>query len=259
MANFFIEDNKEKPFFLFFSFHDIHVPRLPNDMFKGKSSMGVRGDAIAQMDWITGEVVNKLKSAGVLDDTIIIFTSDNGPVLNDGYEDGAVELLGNHKPAGVYRGGKYSAYEAGTRVPTIVHYPAKVKSGTSNALMSQVDIYASLASLVNVELGQTEAIDSYNYLSAWTDASKSARTELIEESYTLSLRTGKWKYIAPSDNTNDWIKNTKNIEAGLLPQPQLFNIEKDPSESNNLADTMSKDVQMYQKRLDTLVQQHTRK
>jgi arylsulfatase A-like enzyme len=258
MANFFIEDNKEKPFFLFFSFHDIHVPRLPNDMFKGKSSMGVRGDAIAQMDWITGEVVNKLKLAGVLDDTIIIFTSDNGPVLNDGYDDGAVEMLGDHKPGGDYRGGKYSAYEAGTRVPTILHYPAKVTPGTSNALMSQVDIYASIASLVNIDLDKTEAIDSINHVNAWTNADVSGRKELIEESYTLSLRAGKWKYIAPNNQTNDWIKNSKNIEAGLSPQPQLFNVTDDPSESTNLASSMLKQVDTYQTRLNQLVQQTTR-
>ncbi len=253
MANFFIEDNKTKPFFLFFSFHDIHVPRLPNDMFKGKSTMGVRGDAIAQMDWITGQVVQKLKSANLLDNTMIIFTSDNGPVLNDGYEDLAVEMLGEHKPSGDFRGGKYSAYEAGTRVPTIVHYPAKVKSGTSNALMSQVDVYASVAKLVGVELADNEAIDSFDHLNAWLSASQAGRKELIEESYTLSLRTGQWKYIAPTNKANDWIKNDKNIESGLLNKPQLFDLSKDISEQNNLASSMDTKVTEFQTRLDDLV------
>ncbi|WP_077342214.1 sulfatase family protein [Pseudocolwellia agarivorans] len=252
MANFFIEDNKENPFFLFFSFHDIHVPRLPNDMFKGKSTMGVRGDAIAQMDWITGEVVNKLKAEGLLENTLIIFTSDNGPVLTDGYDDEAMEKLGDHKPSGDFKGGKYSAYEAGTRVPTIVHYPAKVKAGTSNTLMSQVDIYASLAKLVNVDLSKEEAIDSKNFLNAWLDASAEGRTELIEESHTLSLRTKEWKYISPSSVKGEWITNMKNIESGLSPIPQLFNLAEDKSEQNNIALQHKADVAKYQQRIDEI-------
>ena len=90
------------PFFLYFSFHDIHVPRVPNKRFLETSSMGVRGDAIAQMDWVTGEVIKELERLELDKNTLIIFTSDNGPVLNDGYEDEAVELLGNHKPARPY-------------------------------------------------------------------------------------------------------------------------------------------------------------
>tara|TARA_B110000503_G_scaffold82726_1_gene126289 strand:+ start:692 stop:1060 length:369 start_codon:yes stop_codon:yes gene_type:complete len=101
-AKAFINKNKEVPFFLYFSFHDIHVPRVPNKRFLETSSMGVRGDAIAQMDWVTGEVIKELERLELDKNTLIIFTSDNGPVLNDGYEDEAVELLGNHKPARPY-------------------------------------------------------------------------------------------------------------------------------------------------------------
>ena len=197
-ANDFIADNKAKPFFLFFSFHDIHVPRLPNKRFQGKSSMGLRGDAIVQMDWITGQVVNQLKAQGVLDDTIIIFTSDNGPVLTDGYDDEAIQRLGDHKPAGIYRGGKYSAYEAGTRMPTILHYPAKVKTGVSNSLMSQIDVYASIANLLGLQLANDEAIDSQDHLAAWFDAKQPGRDSLVEEAYTLSLRDKNFKYISPT-------------------------------------------------------------
>ena len=257
-ANDFIKQNKTKPFFLFFSFHDIHVPRLPNAKFQGKSSMGVRGDAIAQMDWITGSVVNQLKAQGILDNTIILFTSDNGPVLNDGYDDKAIELLGSHKPAGPYRGGKYSAFEAGTRVPTIVHYPNKVKAGVSDQLMSQIDVYASLAALLDIPLANNEAIDSQNFLAAWLNATEAGREELIEESYTLSLRDKQWKYIAPANKSNDWIKNEKGIEAGLSKSEQLYDLSSDPSELNNLAIQESAIVDKLSKRLQILINKNTR-
>ena len=257
-ANTFIEHNASNPFFLFFSFHDIHVPRLPHERFLGKSPLGIRGDAIMQMDWITGQVVAKLKKIGALENTLIIFTSDNGPVLNDGYQDGAVSTLSQHQPAGIYRGGKYSAYEAGTRVPTIVHYPAKVRPGVSDALVSQIDIYASLASMLDIELGDKEAIDSTDYLATWLNSDAAGRTELIEESYTLALRKGDWKYIAPTDKPNAWIANEKRIESGLMPSPQLFNLKSDPQEQHNVLKQHPDKAAKLSQRITELVNRQTR-
>jgi arylsulfatase A-like enzyme len=257
-ANNFIADNKNNPFFLFFSFHDIHVPRLPNKKFQGKSSMGLRGDAIVQMDWITGQVVKQLEKQGVLDNTLIIFTSDNGPVLTDGYDDEAVQLLGEHKPAGPFRGGKYSAYEAGTRVPTIVHYPNKVKPGVNDSLMSQIDVYASIANMLNIPMAENEAIDSEVLTAAWLGESDQGRTQLIEESYTLSLRLGDWKYIAPSKGTNDWIRDNKNIEGGFQPTPQLFYLPNDQGEQNNLAGSSTEMVEKHQNIIDSIVSKTAR-
>jgi len=116
----FIEDAKDEPFFLFFALHDIHVPRYPGKEFRGKSEMGLRGDAILQADWCVGEVVKILKKNNLYDNTIVIFSSDNGPVLNDGYDDLAEEKVFSHKITGDLRGGKYSSYEGGTRVPFII-------------------------------------------------------------------------------------------------------------------------------------------
>ncbi|WP_111979231.1 sulfatase family protein [Algibacillus agarilyticus] len=257
-ANEFIEQNQADPFFLFFSFHDIHVPRLPHDKFKGQSEMGVRGDAIVQMDWITGQVTKQLEKLGLLDNTLIIFTSDNGPVLNDGYDDQAEELLGDHKPAGIYRGGKYSAFEAGTRVPTIVHFPAKVEPGVSDELVSQIDVYASIAELVGVKLDDREAVDSQNYLSALTDASAKGRSVLIEESYTLSIRDGDWKYIRPSNKKAEWVTNDKKIESGLAPVPQLYNLAADPSELTNLAAKNPQKSAQMDAQLQALINKQTR-
>ncbi|BAX78434.1 sulfatase family protein [Labilibaculum antarcticum] len=240
-ARSFIDENQETPFFLYFAFLDIHVPRLPALRFAGKSTMGVRGDAIVQMDYITGQLVDYLKSKGLLDNTLIVFSSDNGPVINDGYDDKAMELLGDHKPGGIYRGGKYSAYEAGTRVPTIAYWPNKIKGGqTSNALVGHVDLYASIASLVNHELQDGEAPDSFNQLETYLGTDNKGRAELVEEAYTLSIREGKWKYIQATKNAGGWIKTEKNIESGLSTKAQLYNLEDDPKELNNLAESNPK-------------------
>lgn len=232
----FIQESKNEPFMLFFPFHDIHVPRSPNKMFAGKSGMGPRGDAILQMDWMTGQIVNELKKQGLYENTLIIFSSDNGPVLDDGYFDQAEELIGDHDPSGGFRGGKYSAYESGTRVPMIVTYPAKIKNkGESDALISHIDFYKSLAALTGVDLSDGEAIDSENVLKALLDSSEDARTQMLEESFTLSLREGDWKYIAPfNGETPDWLANKTAIENGLMNDGQLFDLGVDPYEQNNI-------------------------
>ena len=235
----FIRTHRDEPFFLFHSFHDIHVPRLPNPRFEGESAMGPRGDAIAQVDWMVGEIIAELESLGIADRTLVIFTSDNGPVLDDGYADQAVALLGEHRPSGPFRGGKYSAYEAGTRVPTIVYWPGTVAASTSDALVSQIDIYASLAALLGVAPGSGEARDSRNQLDAWLGRSDQGREYLIEESVgTLALRKGNWKYIVPYDGNGnlEWVAEDKDIEGGFDSGPQLFDLDSDPGEQTNLAE-----------------------
>jgi len=234
----FIRDNRDQPFFLFHSFHDIHVPRLPNTRFEGSSSMGPRGDAIAQMDWMVGEVIRELEDLGIAENTLVIFTSDNGPVLDDGYADQSVELIGEHKPSGPFRGGKYSAYEAGTRVPTVVYWPGTVEATTNGALLSQVDIYSSMAALAGVKLESGEAVDSRNQIDAWLGRTDKGREFLLEESVgTLSLRKDSWKYIAPSagDSSLDWVAEDKGIEGGFEMGPQLYELNSDPGEQTNVA------------------------
>lgn len=251
----FIRANKTKPFFLFHSYHDIHVPRLPNPRFKGKSKMGPRGDAIVQMDWMVGKVVDELEQSGLRDNTLIIFTSDNGPVLTDGYGDQAIELLGEHKPWGPFRGGKYSAFEAGTRVPMIVSWLGNTQNGVSNALISQMDIYASLARLVGENLEKGEAKDSEEHLFALLGKKTIARDELVEESVaTNSLRFNQWKYIAPVKNNNvaSFLAH-KNIEGGFSKSAQLYNLDKDINEQHNLAGEYPELVKKLQLRLTEIM------
>jgi|TARA_B110000902_G_scaffold175613_1_gene199345 arylsulfatase A-like enzyme len=253
-ANNFIELNKEKPFFLFFSFHDIHVPRLPNKQFQGKSTMGPRGDAIVQMDWITGKVIEKLEKLGLAENTLVIFTSDNGPVLNDGYEDLAVEKLGNHKPSGPFRGGKYSSFEAGTRVPMITYWPGTIKPGESNALVSQIDYYASLGDLVSQKITTKEAIDSKNIKNALLDANGKGRNLMLEEGFTLSLRSNNYKYIAPlqAKKFPAWLKD-KKVEGGFSDKPQLYDLSKDLGEQTNIASKNEALVTKMQAQIDSIV------
>ena len=236
-ATAYITQQKDHPFFLYFATHDIHVPRMPNARFAGKSGFGPRGDVILQLDWTVKQIKDCLKKNGLLENTLIVFTSDNGQVIDDGYQDQAVEKLGNHKPAGIYRGGKYSAFEAGTRVPFIVSWKGKIQPNkVNNALFSQIDLYASLASLAGTSVEAGQAPDSKNNLPVLLNKNANSREYLVEQSInsTLSLIVGNWKYIEPSKGPK--INKDTNTELGNLPQPQLYNLADDPSETKNLAD-----------------------
>lgn len=247
----FIEQNKNKPFFLYYAFPNIHVPRLPNERFKGKSSMGSRGDAIAEMDWITGKIMNTLRQLHLEENTLIFFSSDNGPILDDGYADSAEVLVGRHKPAGVFRGGKYSAFEGGTVMPTITYWPGVIRPAVSGALISQVDLFASLAALVGVKTDKGAAPDSRNMLPALLGKTKKGRSEMIEESYVLSLRSGKWKYIEPGTRSPDWLRN-KKVETGLSEEIKLFNLSEDPQEKANRSAAQPDIVARMKRRLEQI-------
>jgi len=229
----FIEAHKDAPFFLYFATHDPHVPRVPHPRFVGKTTMGPRGDAIVEADWSVGEVLATLDRLNLTRNTLVIFTSDNGPVVDDGYTDDAVAKLGNHKPAGPYRGGKYSNFEGGTRVPFVVRWPGHVSAGTSNALVCQIDLLASLARLTGQSLGSADLRDSSDVLNALLGKSKTGRTELVEEAGALSLRQGSWKYIEP--NNKQKINANTNTELGNDSVPQLYDLSRDPGEIQNVA------------------------
>jgi arylsulfatase A-like enzyme len=231
----FIENNKSGPFFLYFATQDAHVPRVPGPRFVGKSGMGPRGDAIIEFDWSVGEVLNTLKKLGLEKNTIVILSSDNGPVVDDGYKDQAVELLGNHKPAGDLRGGKYSSFEGGTRVPGLLSWPGTVKPGVSDELLCQVDMLANFAALLNVKIPSNAAPDSQNHLNAWLNRNGKGREYLVLQNLqnNLSIENGQWKYIAPGPGPA-YGKET-NTEYGNLKEDQLYDLSVDRGEKNNVA------------------------
>ena len=188
----FIEENKDRPFFLYFATHEIHVPRVPGERFLGKSQCGLRGDVVQEFDWSVGQVVDTLKRLGLADNTLLIVTSDNGPVLDDGYVDGAVEDLNGHKPAGPWRGGKYSIFEGGTRMPFLVRWPNRVEPGrTSDALIGQLDLLASLAALTGQTLPDNAGPDSINVLAALLGTSDKGRDSLVEQARGLATAAGQ--------------------------------------------------------------------
>lgn len=232
----FIENHKDEPFFLYFATQDAHVPRVPNERFAGKSGMGPRGDVLLQFDWSVGEILSALKKNGLDKNTIIILSSDNGPVVDDGYKDKAVELLGEHKPGGPFRGGKYSSYEAGTRVPCILRWVDTVKPTVSDALVCQIDWFASFASLLGTDLPEGAAPDSENYLDTWLGKEAEGRPYLVEQNAqnNLSITSGEWKYIEPGKG-EPFNKNV-GIETGNSSLPQLYNLHKDLGERKNVAE-----------------------
>ncbi len=232
-ATRFIEEHASVPFFLYFATHDIHVPRVPDPRFAGKTEMGPRGDAIAELDWCVGGILEILDRRGLSNDTLIIFSSDNGPVVDDGYRDDAVRKLGGHRPAGQLRGGKYSAFEGGTRVPFLVRWPARVKAGMSSALVCQIDLLATLAALVDQKLADNDAPDSFDVLPALLGPSAPGRDHLVEHAAVLSLREGPWKIIEAGKGPRV-LANT-NTETGQAEALQLYNLEEDLGETNNVA------------------------
>ena len=231
----FIETNKDEAFFLYYAPHENHVPRVPHPRFRGSSSLGVRGDAIVQMDWGVGMILQTLMELKIAQNTLVIFSSDNGPVLYDGYYDGAIEKNGDHKPAGPWRGGKYSVWEGGTRMPFIASWPGTITAGVSDALISQVDLLASLAALTGAEIAAGRAGDSQNLIDTLTGNSETGRNYLIQQGVNMkSIRKGPWKYV-PQGRVANRGKVGIFFQDDIPESGALFYLPEDPAEQKNLA------------------------
>lgn len=234
-ASEFMQASKEEPFFLFFSSQDIHVPRTPHPRFRGKSDLGYRGDAMVQLDWTVGAILKALKENGVDENTLVIFSSDNGPVYDDGYADGTTvktstrEVDRGHDGSGPYRGGKYQIYEGGTRVPLIIRWPAAIEPGVSEALVSQVDFLKSFANKFSVEIPEGAARDSRDTGKAFLGEDPEGSEIILEQARNLAIRKGNWKYF---DNAPLKGKGGKN---GSPLKGQLYDVVNDPGESQELS------------------------
>jgi len=236
-AGAFIAKNKDKPFFLYFASQDIHVPRTPHPRFKDKSQLTYRGDAMVQLDWSVGAIMKMLEEHGIKDNTILIFSSDNGPVYDDGYRDGTTvktstkESDRGHDASGPYRGGKYQILEGGTRVPLIIRWPKRIKPDTvSKALVSQADLLASFAALLDVQIPQGQAIDSRDLLKAFLGEDPTGAAIIVEEAGRgRAIRKGKWKFVPGGK---------KKGKTG-----SLFDLEADIEEQNDVAKAQPKVVE----------------
>jgi arylsulfatase A-like enzyme len=252
----FLEEYKDKTFFLEVATHNIHVPRVPNPKFRGASQCGTRGDSIVEFDWIAGQVLDTLDRLKLTDNTLVIITSDNGGILDNNGPDvvhGLGPAPGNngHLFNGVLRGTKGTVWEGGTRLPLMTRWPGHIKPGDSDALICQVDMLASFAALTGQTLAAEDGPDSYNVLPALLGEKldKPCRDYLAEQNNTgteIALRYGPWKYIP-----NGMRKNHKNEHARIqvegspfetilvsdLPanNAQLYNLADDLSETKNVA------------------------
>ena len=237
-AQAYVKEHKEEPFFLYYAMQQPHVPRTPHPRFVGKSGLGPRGDVIIEADWAVGEFMKTLREEGLLENTLVVLSSDNGPVLNDGYYDDAVEKLGDHRPTGQLRGGKYSLYEAGTRVPFIVYWEGKIMPAVSDALVCQMDLLPSVADLVGADAG---AMDGQSLLPAFRGETKTGREQLvIEATSRTAFRKGDWLLI-PAYPGPELLEQVQ-IEPGNSPEPQLYDLGKDLAQQNNLAGKMPEKV-----------------
>ncbi|MDO6737012.1 arylsulfatase [Wenyingzhuangia sp. 2_MG-2023] len=230
-AKTYVKEHKKNPFFLYYAMQQPHVPRTPHSRFVGKSGLGARGDVILEADWVIGEFIKTLEEEGILENTLIVFSSDNGPVLNDGYNDGADKTLDKHDPKGELRGGKYSLYEAGTRVPFITYWKGHIEPKVSDALVCQMDLLASLATLVGTEENTT---DSKDLLDVFLGKSDKGRESLVIEANTkTALRKGDWIMIPPYKGPK--VADQVNIELGNDDEFQLYNLKQDIGQTHNLA------------------------
>ena len=236
----YIERHKDEPFFLSVGLFEPHVPRVAEPPFAGTSQSGVRGDVIHQVDWQVGEIMKTLDRLYLAKNTIIIFSSDNGPILFDGYYYRSVEDLNGHQPAGGLRGWKYLVFEGGCRVPFIVRWPEQIKPRVSDQMINLVDCYATLANIVGQEFPASAAPDSLDLSSVVLGKTdKNLRDHTVLHGIGgLALRKGDWKYIPASEGAGG-IGSGANAEderfaAATIPEPMLFNLADDPNEEENI-------------------------
>lgn len=256
-SNEFLQQNADKPFFLFFASHDLHVPRMPHERFQGSTTMGYRGDSIIQLDWCVGELMKTLDRLELAEKTLVIFCSDNGPVMDDGYKDDALEKLGSHRAAGIYTGGKYSVYEGGTRTPFITRWKGKVEPATSDKVVCTIDIAASLAALTGQALADEACVDSFNVMDAFLgNSNATGRDHLLQQDNgqngTFGLRVGDWKlHRYPKKKQFNTIVEQK-LTRTKVPGFQLFNLKDDPAEKNNVIADHPKIAKQMKQRLEKI-------
>jgi arylsulfatase A-like enzyme len=247
-SNKWIESNKDRPFFLFLASHDLHVPRAPHERFIGKSGMGPRGDAILEFDWSVGEIMKTLNRLGLEEKTLVVICSDNGPVLDDGYKDDAVEKIGSHKPAGPFSGGKYSVQEGGTRTPFITNWKGQIQPGVSDEIVCTIDLANSFAKLTGATVAAEAFPDSFDVMSALLgEKNAKGRPHLIQQGNDdskLGFRVGDWKLIKQSAAK----KKAKN-PAGY----SLYHLAKDPGETTNVAKEHPEKFKQMKSQLEELV------
>jgi arylsulfatase A-like enzyme len=256
-SNRWIESNKDRPFFLYLAPQDIHVPRVAHERFQGKTALGPRGDCIVQFDWCVGEVMKTLDRLGLAEKTLVVICSDNGPVLDDGYKDGAVTKLGEHQPAGPYRGGKYSVWEGGTRTPFITRWKGNIAPAVSDEMVCTVDFATSLGALAGQTPAANGCLDSVNLLDALLGKpGAKGRDHLLQQdngSGNFGLRAGEWKLVRLDKRGKSEARVSKEERALPTAKHSLYNLTSDPGERTDVSAAHPEIVQRLTAQLDKLI------
>lgn len=254
-----IDENKNEPFFLFFASHDIHVPRIPHERFQGVTPYGLRTDSVVQLDWCVGELMKKVEDLGLSEKTLFVFCSDNGPVMDDGYADGALLKVSDHHAAGPFRGGKYSIYEGGTRIPFITRWKEKISPGVSSEVVSTIDLYGSLAALTGAAMPSDAALDTMDLLAAFTGVENAkGRQEFVQQdngsSGNYGFRSGNWKLQRHDSRKARNLIVEKQLETTVAPQYQLFDLAQDPGETENMMEGQAAVAAIMISRLEKIIE-----
>ena len=231
----FIERNKDEKFFLLFAPHNVHAPAIPGPRFAGSSGISSRADMLQELDASIGELLETLDRLSLTQDTLIMYSSDNGAYVND--EKG-------HKPTGPYRGKKSQLWEGGHRVPFIVRWPARIPPGVSTDLASTLDMPATICAAAGIAVPRDALPDSYNLLPAMLgekDAPKRDHLVLMSGNGDLAIRSGSLKYIPDLAVADGWYGSRKNPEVPA--RPGLYDLANDPGEKQNLIEDRAADAQ----------------
>ena len=220
----FINRHQQEPFFLYLAHNMMHVPIFCSPEFEGRSGAGIYGDAILEIDWSIGEVINALKNNNLLDNTLIIFASDNGPWLQEG------PLGGQAYPL---REGKTTAFEGGVRIPTIAYWKGKINPRVENRLICTLDWFPTIAHLCNAQIPDSIQLDGYDITDMLIynkDRASNVYAYFRNNNKVTGLRVGNWKISLPENKIqgNFWRASTAAHDT------LLFNLKDDPSEKVNL-------------------------
>jgi arylsulfatase A-like enzyme len=253
-----LEAQRAEPFFLFFASHDLHVPRVTHERFQGATRLGPRADAIVELDWCVGELMKTLDRLGLADNTIVLFCSDNGPVLDDGYKDFAVEKVSRHRAAGPYRGGKYSVYEGGTRTPFIVRWKGRVQPGVSDEVVCTIDLAASFAAIAKAKVPADAVPDSFDVSRALLgERGAKGREHLIlqdnGQAGNYGFRVGNWKLVRHDSKKARNMIVERRLEDTPVPVFQLFDLAKDPGETTDVLERNPEIAERLKTRLAELI------
>ena len=238
-----INENKNTNFFLYFAPNAVHEPIVPTSEFTG-SRFGKYGDFIKELDWSVGQVLTALEKNNVLDNTLIIFTSDNGGVVHEQNPNAGAAMKAGLAINGILRGGKHDIWEGGFREPFIVRWPGKVPAGTTcDDIIAATDVLATLASIVNTKLTDGNAEDSFDVSSSFFGTGKPARDYIVlqDASANYAIRQGDWKLIERENPPNFPVRGAKGerrMAKAKKESPQhdeLYNLVDDPSEKHDVA------------------------